>query len=375
MKIDQCDLFTSGQEGYHTFRIPALAVTTQGTLLAFAEGRKAGRGDAGEIDLVLKRSLDNGVTWQHMQIVVTEPGMTCGNPCPVVDQATGVIWLPFCKNLADGNEDLITQGKAPRTVWLTHSHDDGITWTTPYEITADVKDPSWTWYATGPTHGIQLRSGRLVIPCDHIVGQHFDRQRDPYHSHVIYSDDHGASWHIGGSVDVGTNECALLETADGALYINCRNYVGEKRRAVAWSVDQGATFTEFRWDETLVEPICQASLVRYDAKQILFANPASTTREKLTVRLSADDGQSWPVAKMLYSGPAAYSDLAVLPDLTICCLYEQGDAHPYERLTLARFDLAWLCGEQSSGEWVGALANTATIIGDIIQPLAETWMQ
>jgi sialidase-1 len=375
MKIDQCDLFTSGQEGYHTFRIPALAVTTQGTLLAFAEGRKAGRGDAGEIDLVLKRSLDNGVTWQPMQIVVTEPGMTCGNPCSVVDQATGVIWLPFCKNLADGNEDLITQGKAPRTVWLTHSHDDGITWTTPYEITADVKDPSWTWYATGPTHGIQLRSGRLVIPCDQIVGQHFDRQRDPYHSHVIYSDDHGASWHIGGSVDVGTNECALLETADGALYINCRNYVGEKRRAVAWSVDQGATFTEFRWDETLVEPICQASLVRYDAKQILFANPASTTREKLTVRLSADDGQSWPVAKMLYSGPAAYSDLAVLPDLTICCLYEQGDAHPYERLTLARFDLAWLCGEQSSGEWVGALANTATIIGDIIQPLAETWMQ
>lgn len=375
MKIDQCDLFTSGQEGYHTFRIPALAVTTQGTLLAFAEGRKAGRGDAGEIDLVLKRSLDNGVTWQPLQIVVTEPGMTCGNPCPVVDQATGVIWLPFCKNLADGNEDLITQGKAPRTVWLTHSHDDGVTWATPYEITADVKDPSWTWYATGPTHGIQLRSGRLVIPCDHIVGQHFDRQRDPYHSHVIYSDDHGASWHIGGSVDVGTNECALVETADGALYINCRNYVGEKRRAVAWSVDQGATFTEFRWDETLIEPICQASLVRYDAKHILFANPASTTREKLTVRLSADDGQSWPVAKMLYSGPAAYSDLAVLPDLTICCLYEQGDAHPYERLTLARFDLAWLCGEQSSGEWVGALANTATTIGDIIQPLAETWMQ
>ena len=372
MKIDQCDLFTSGQEGYHTFRIPALAVTTQGTLLAFAEGRKAGRGDAGEIDLVLKRSLDNGVTWQPLQIVVTEPGMTCGNPCPVVDQATGVIWLPFCKNLADGNEDLITQGKAPRTVWLTHSHDDGVTWATPYEITADVKDPSWTWYATGPTHGIQLRSGRLVIPCDHIVGQHFDRQRDPYHSHVIYSDDHGASWHIGGRVDVGTNECALVEMADGALYINCRNYVGERRRAVAWSVDQGATFTEFRWDETLIEPICQASLVRYDAKHILFANPASTTREKLTVRLSADDGQSWPVAKMLYSGPAAYSDLAVLPDLTICCLYEQGDAHPYERLTLARFDLAWLCGEQSSGEWVGALANTATTIGDIIQPLAET---
>ena len=115
MKLEQIDLFTSGQEGYHTFRIPALIVTTQGTLLAFAEGRKAGRSDAGEIDLVLKRSVDNGSTWQPLQVVVTEQGMTCGNPCPVVDRETGVIWLPFCKNLADGDEDLHPgQGTAHR---------------------------------------------------------------------------------------------------------------------------------------------------------------------------------------------------------------------------------------------------------------------
>jgi len=342
MKCQQFDLYTSGQEGYHTFRIPALAVTTHGTLLAFAEGRKHGRGDAGEIDLVLKRSVDNGVTWQPLQNIVTETGMTCGNPCPVVDRDTGVIWLPFCKNLADGDENLITQGKAPRTVWITHSRDDGATWSVPEEITASVKESSWTWYATGPTHGIQLRTGRLVIPCDHMVGQYFDRKRDPYHSHVIYSDDHGASWQIGGTVDIGTNECTVVETVDGAIYINCRNYVGEKRRAVAWSHDQGASFTGFRWEESLVEPICQASLVRYDPQYVLFANPASTAREKLTVRLSADECQSWPVAKVLHAGPAAYSDLAVAPDLTICCLYERGDEHPYERLTLARFDLAWL---------------------------------
>lgn len=342
----QSDLFSSGQEGYHTFRIPALAVTTQGTLLAFAEGRKVGRGDAGEIDLVLKRSVDQGVTWQPLQLVVTDPGMTCGNPCPVVDRDTGIIWLPFCKNLADGDEDLITQGKAPRTVWITASHDDGATWAPPKEITASVKEPTWTWYATGPTHGIQLRSGRLVIPCDHIVGQLFDRARDPYHSHIIYSDDHGATWQLGGSVEVGTNECAVVETADGALYINCRNYVGEKRRAVAWSYDQGESFTPLRWEETLVEPICQASLVRYADHQILFANPASTRREKLTIRLSTDEGQSWPVAKLLYDGPAAYSDLAVLPDETICCLYECGESNPYERLRLARFTVDWLTNQE-----------------------------
>lgn len=342
MKLTQVDLFTSGHEGYHTFRIPALAVTTQGTLLAFAEGRKYGRGDAGEIDLVLKRSFDNGVTWQPLQLVVTEVGMTCGNPCPVVDRETGVIWLPFCKNLAAGNEDLITQGKAPRTVWLTASHDNGTTWTEPVEITASVKAPTWTWYATGPTHGIQLHSGRLLIPCDHMVGQYFDRKRDPYHAHVIYSDDHGVSWQIGGIVDGGTNECTVVETVEGAVYINCRNYVGAKRRAVAWSHDHGDSFTDLRWEETLVEPICQASLVRCDWQRVLFANPASTTREKLTVRLSDDECQSWPVAKVLHPGPAAYCDLAVAPDMTICCLYERGNAHPYERLTLARFNLAWL---------------------------------
>jgi len=352
MMLEQTTLFQSGTEGYHTFRIPALACTPQGTLLAFAEGRKNGRGDAGEIDLVLKRSVDHGATWQPLQLILHEEAMTYGNPCPVVDRETGTIWLPFCKNLADGNEDLITQGKAPRTVWITHSNDEGTTWAEAEEITAAVKDPSWTWYATGPTHGIQLQNGRLLIPCDHIVGKHFDRKRDPYHSHVIYSDDHGLTWHIGGIVDDGTNECAVVELTDGAIYINCRNYVGAKRRRVAWSNDQGEHFSQIEWDETLVEPICQASLVRLQGPSthddqpprnlVLFANPASTTRERLTIRLSEDECQSWPIAKLLHDGPAAYSDLAVAADGTILCLYERGDEHPYETLTLARFALAWL---------------------------------
>jgi sialidase-1 len=164
MNCVQADLFVSGHEGYHTFRIPALVVAPGGVLLAFAEGRRHGRGDAGEIDLVLKRSTDGGATWSPIQIIASERGMTCGNPCPVVDTDTGVIWLPFCKNLADGGETLICQGKAPRTVWLTHSVDGGVTWARPVEITAAVKQPDWTWYATGPGHGIQLRSGRLVVP-------------------------------------------------------------------------------------------------------------------------------------------------------------------------------------------------------------------
>jgi sialidase-1 len=351
MKLERSDLFVSGRDGYHTYRIPALAFTAKGTLLAFAEGRRHGRGDTGEIDMVLRRSPDGGRTWLPMQVILSENGMTCDNPCPVLDRDTGEIWLPFCKNLADGGEDLIIQDKAPRTVWITHSGDDGVTWAEPREITGAVKDPSWTWYATGPTHGIQLRSGRLVIPCDHIVGRFLDRARDPYHSHVIVSDDHGASWRAAGSVEAGTNECAVVETQDGSLYVNCRNYVGAKRRAVSRSRDGGESFTDFAWDETLVEPICQASLVGLmdatgrESGRMLFANPASTARERLTVRMSYDNGRTWPVSRLLEPGRAAYNDLAAGSDGTVFCLYERGEADPYERLTLARFDLAWLTGD------------------------------
>lgn len=345
--IEQKDLFVSGEGGYHTYRIPSLTVLPKGTLLAFCEGRKHSRSDAGKIDLLLRRSHDGGATWGDVQLLVADGDMTCGNPCPLVDRSTGTIWLPFCKNLGDGGENQIVQGKAPRTVWLTKSTDDGATWDEPIEITSAVKDPSWTWYATGPCHGVQLKSMRLVIPCNHMVGANFNRQ-DPFHSHVIYSDDHGVSWHIGGIVDEGTNECALVQAVDGSLYVNCRNYRGERKRAYAWSHDDGNTFLNREWDDALVEPICQASLVRftevseYGVNRVLFSNPASTEREKMTVRLSYDECRTWAVSKLLYVGPSAYSDLAIALDMTICCLYERGTSHPYERLTLARFNVEWL---------------------------------
>lgn len=345
--IEQSDLFVSGVGGYHTYRIPAMVRSTDGTLLAFCEGRKHARGDAGNIDILLRRSQDGGATWGGTQLLVTDVDMTCGNPCPLVDRITGTLWLPFCKNLAGRGLEPIVQGKAPRTVWLTHSGDDGLTWAEPVEITHRVKPPSWTWYATGPGHGIQLAAGRLVVPCDHVVGVDYYRG-DPFHSHLIYSDDHGATWHIGGKAQEGTNECLAVEAADGALYVNSRNYRGAKRRAYAWSYDQGDTFAEFGWDDALVEPVCQASLARLTAtpqggkNRVLFSNPASAERERMTVRLSYDEFRSWPVSRVLHEGPSAYSDLAVAPDMTILCLYERGAEHPYERLTLARFSLEWL---------------------------------
>lgn len=352
--IPQMPLWRSGSGGYHTYRIPALAVTPEGALLAFCEGRRDSRSDYGQIDLLVRRSTDGGRTWSPPQVAVREEGMTCGNPTPVVDAESGTVWLPFCKNLADGGEDDICRGRAPRTVWLTHSADGGATWAEPVEITAQVKDPRWTWYATGPCHGVQLTGGRLLVPCDHVVGVQFDRYADPHHSHVIYSDDGGATWHVGGILPEGSNECAVVEAAPGRVYINCRNKRGvSDRRAFAWSDDGGLNFHGFGRDEALVEPLCQGSLARHVDEVgrvgVLFANPASTERRNLTVRLSEDGCRTWPASRTLHAGPAAYSDLAVLPDGTVCCLYERGGEGPYEELALARLDLAWLTASPAGG--------------------------
>ena len=214
--FQETPLFISGQGGYHTYRIPALLVTARGTLLAFCEGRRDSRSDSGAIDILLRHSLDGGQSWSAPQVVASGGGDTMGNPAPVLDRETGVIWMPMTFNFAAGPEEMIVQGRAPRTVWLTHSADDGCTWAAPVEITAAVKDPAMIWYATGPGHGIQLRSGRLLVPCDHSVGFGRDYANQAY-AHVIYSDDHGASWQIGGRAQVGTNECMAVEAMDGAV--------------------------------------------------------------------------------------------------------------------------------------------------------------
>ena len=165
---------------------------------------------------------------------------------------------------------------------------------------------------------------------------------------MIYSDDHGASWHIGGEGEPSTDECAVVETASGAVYINSRYELDKNLRATAWSADNGDSFDGFAWDETLIEPVCQASIARFttstqhDRNRVLFSNPASINRENMTVRVSYDECRSWSAGRALHEGPAAYSDLAVCADMTICCLYERGDETCYEKLTLARFDIDWL---------------------------------
>ncbi len=342
-------LFVSGEEGSHTYRIPGLAVTTRGTVLAFCEARRKGGGDSGDIDLVVKRSTDNGKTWSDQTLIWDDAGNTCGNPCALVDHETGTVWLLSTWNRGDDREHAIIHGRSKdtRRVFVVSSADDGLTWSKPKEITSDVKKSEWTWYATGPGSGIQIQhgthKGRLVIPCDHI-----EAKTRHYYSHVIYSDDHGKTWKLGGSTPRHqVNECEVVELTGGRLMLNMRNYDrSKKNRQVAVSDDGGVTWKDQRFDETLVDPICQAAIERYrwpDGEQkglILFSNPASRGgRVNMTVRASYDDGRTWPHQRVFYEGPSAYSDLAVLPDGRIACLYEAGRKRPYESIVFAAFTL------------------------------------
>ena len=344
-------IFKSGDYGYQCFRIPALVTTKRGYILAFAEGRKNGCGDSGNIDLVMRRSVDGGRHWSPLQIVWSDGANTCGNPAPVVDRKSGSIFLLTTWNLGTDHERAIIDQTSTdtRRVYVLHSEDDGTTWTRPEEITKSVKNDNWTWYATGPGSGTQISKGhfrgRLIISCDHI-----EAATKKCFSHVIFSDDHGKTWKLGGSSPKDqVNESAVVALSDGTLMLNMRNYDGSKdHRQVATSDDGGISWVNLHADTELIEPRCQASMLRLKKRYrrrnyILFANPASTEkRENMTVKASSDEGRTWPIEYRVYRGPSAYSDLTNVTKNIIGILYEAGVNSAYEGIVWQEISVAEL---------------------------------
>lgn len=330
-------LYKSGEQGYACFRIPSIITTQKGTVLAFAEARRNNCGDAGDIDLVVKRSEDGGKTWSAMQLVWNDSTNTCGNPAPVVDQKTGKIVLLSTWNLGTDHEKEIIAGtsKDTRRIFVLSSMDDGLTWSAAKEVTSNVKKPEWTWYATGPGRGLQISKGkykgRMVVPCNHITAS--TKQN---YSHAIYSDDMGESWKLGGiTKQDSVNESTMAELSNGRLMLNMRNASKKRARQVAISKNGGKSWSAIKADTVLVEPVCEGNLLQYKANgktaALLFSNPASkTSRTQMTIRVSHDNGKTWASKKLLYAGPSAYSCLTVLPNGNIGCFYEAGLQKPYE---------------------------------------------
>ena len=331
-------VYIGGQSGYHTYRIPALVTAANGDLLAFCEGRKTSASDAGDIDLLLRRSSDKGATWTPVQVIHEEGGdapITIGNPCPIVDRTTDRVHLLFCRNNAG--------------VFYVFSDDHGATWSKPREITASLDgfDFPWTRVGTGPGHGLHLTTSshkdRLIVPI-----WLNEKIRVNYRAATIYSDDHGATWHTGGLIGseiADTNECMAYETQiDGkpAIALNMRAR-SSHTRSIATSTDGGKNWSVPTAVKNLPDPVCQAAILRHRTSEgegiLLFSNPADAeSRVNMTVRTSRDEGKTWPDAKRLHTGPSGYSDLTELSDGSIGCLYECGDENYHQRIVFARFN-------------------------------------
>jgi len=341
--VKQFDLFVSGHEDVAYYRIPALVTSNKGTLIAVCDARVDKVDDApNNIDLVMKRSFDYGKTWTSMKTIVDFPGQEAAtDPCLLVDRITGTIWLFY--DYAIPQDGLLRN----RKMWLyvTKSDDEGETWSKPIDLTQILKKPEWNYIASSPGMAIQPRIGRLIVPTYSVR-----LEGKQYSSHLVYSDDHGKTWKLSNEVGLSQNEPQVVELVDGSLMMNMRQMHKKGCRAVATTKDWGETWSDVIDETVLIEPRCQASFIRYTRQRngnyknpLLFSNPASTSdRINMTVRLSYDEGKTWPVSKVIHDGPSAYSCLTILPDGTIALLYERGDNSPYEKITFARFSLEWL---------------------------------
>jgi sialidase-1 len=350
-------VFRSGSEGHKSYRIPAVIRLPDGQLLAFAEGRVNGSNDFGDIDIVLKRSSDNGKTWGPISTVVDYDKLQAGNPAPVVDLTDpdfpgGRIFLFY--NTGNNDEGEVRKGYGYREVWYKTSYDGGAGWSDPVNVTTMVHrlhqpevNPhynfvdDWRSYANTPGHAMQFISGlyrgRILIAANHSKGDPH-KNWDDYTSHAFYTDDHGKTFHLSRSVPVpGSNEATSAEISGNGLILNARNQKANTRsRIVALSNDGGETWDKIWYDDNLPDPVCEGSILsigQNDGRFILaFCNPASTRkRDNLTLRISYDEGITWPVSFPVDKSPdpgnshdyTAYSDIVSISANEIGILYER----------------------------------------------------
>ncbi len=368
-RLDKQVLFESGYSGYGLFRIPGIVVTSKGTILAYCEARRTG-GDWDTINIFLRRSTDGGTTWDAPHQVAHQGSRIPRSPVALekkqgkdTDQTVnnavaiagrdGIVHLFYCVEYGH--------------VFTMRSDDDGVSWSSPVDLTPvmETLKPVYNWrvVATGPGHGIQLQNNRLLVPLWLSTSDKSKNGHGPAATATIYSDDNGATWKAGAIAANTTDEWNSpgeptgAQLADGSVMLNLRNGSKHDRRLVVTSPDGIGNWSAPHFDDALLEPGCDASLVRLslasssDKNRLLFANPdtlqakpnasgapgTGRSRQNLSVKLSYDEGKTWPVNRVLEAGPSAYSDMAVLPDGTILCYYEK-----QKTLTLARFNVEWL---------------------------------
>ncbi|MHB1318458.1 MAG: sialidase family protein [Anaerolineae bacterium] len=355
------DLFVAGQGPYYHYRIPGLVVTPDGRVLAYGEARH-GQGDWEPSDIVMRASDDGGLTWAPMQLLAAHAdyGPSCmNNPVMIPDVIAGTVHALYCHDY--------------RLAYSRTSQDGGRSFGPPREITETFAAfrgvYPWTVLAIGPGHGIQLRCGRLIVPI--WLSADAERRHEPNRAGVITSDDHGKTWQAGALVPdtiPSCNEAEAAQLSDGRVLLNMRNLGPARRRAVTLSETGTGPWSEPVYDESLFEPRCFGSLLAAKTPDgrpaLFFANPdsrerleaagrATASRADLTLRVSYDDGRTWPGRLLIDAGASGYADLAMAADGRLLCLYERGRISRAEggvaSLALVRLALSELEAEAGDG--------------------------
>jgi sialidase-1 len=342
-QTEKVPVFVSGQDGYKSYRIPAIVSMPDGELLAFCEGRVNGVDDFGNIQIVLRRSMDHGRTWSALQKVADNGEMQTGNAAPVVDLTDpafpkGRVFLFY--NTGNAHEGDVRKGNGRREVWYKTSVDGGRTWSDAVNITAQVHPEDWRSYANTPGHAMQFSSGkyrgRIFVAANHSAGGP-QRNFMDYAAHGFYTDDHGRTFHLSATVEMpGGNESTAAELSGDGLMMNSRNQKGQpRRRIVSVSHNGGETWDSSWYDYALPDPVNEGSLLTIGKKGghavLAFCNTADTSkRDNLTLRISYDDGRSWPQQFVVDRSPGGavhgytgYSDLVRMGRRKIGVLYEK----------------------------------------------------
>lgn len=369
--LEKTILFTERSDGFTLYRIPGLVVTAKGSVLAYCEARKFSDADRGEIEIHLRRSTDGGKTFSAAKQVAHLGQRLARNPhmpSKKQDKDMGgpeeqTVNNPVAIATREGTVHFLYCVEYMRAFHL-RSEDDGLTWSTPQEITpafdAFRGELDWQAIATGPGHAIEMKSGRLCVPFWMATYE----KKAPLRKAVgtIFSDDGGQTWQRGGLAIPDAGEPNIAPLSDGGVLLTARNSHAESRRLVTRSADGATNWSTPIFADELLEAGCMAGIIAHPGTAafpgplLLFSHPHTTDREHaarrdVTVHLSRDNGKTWLLSKTLQPGPSAYSDLAVLLDGTVLCFYESGIDKPkvqrkrdwaYANLTLARFNLEWI---------------------------------
>ena len=355
IQAQEVTVFKSGDDGYASYRIPAIVKNKNGNLVAFSEGRVDHAGDYGNVDIVFKVSKDNGKTWGPLQVAVDYDNLQAGNPAPVVDlldpaYPNGRLFLFY--NTGNGHEGDVRNGKGLREVWYVVSNDGGKTWQDAVNITTQTHRPKqpqinpqynfsedWRTYANTPGHGFQFvagpNKGRIYIAANHNAGNPAPQNKD-WNAHAYYSDDHGKTFKLSRKVPFpGTNESLAAQIDDNSVYMTSRNQqLTPKQRIISISNDGGQTWVSSAPDANLPDPINQASVLSWKkGKKFILAHSNAAderNRDNLTLRLSKDQGKTWYFNKVVAKAPegykgaySAYSDLVLINKNTVGVLYEK----------------------------------------------------